>query len=81
MSCGDAVGWETPSGQVGIPTTPGRALRYFLSSNSRETSRKPLVSDLHSHPGSVPMAWPWKALNCLVFSWNNTLGKANLSWA
>lgn len=37
MSCGDAVGWETPSGQVGIPTTPGWALRYFLSSNSKET--------------------------------------------
>lgn len=27
------------------------------------------------------LAWPWKALNCLVFWWNGTLGMASLSWA
>ena len=54
MSLGDAAGWGMPSCQAGTPATPGRALRLFLSSNSRETSSKPLAGHLHSHPGSVP---------------------------
>lgn len=80
MSCGDAVGWETSPGQVGIPTTPGRAPRYFFSSNSKETSSKPLVGDLHSQPGSVPAGmavgssggtahWEWQTFPGLQPAW------------
>lgn len=73
MPCGDAVGCETPSG----PTTPGRALRYFLFSNSKETSSKPLVGDLHSHPGSVTpgLAMESSELRGILVEWHTGNGK------
>lgn len=79
-SCEDAVGWEMPSGQVGIPATPGRALRCFLSSNSTETSSKPLVGDLHSHPGSVPtgMTMESSELPGILLEWHTGNGKTFL---
>lgn len=80
MSFGDTVGWEKPSGQVGIPTTPGRAPRYFLSSNSKETWSKPLAGDLHSHPGSVPtgMAMESSELPGILVEWHTGNGKPSL---
>ena len=54
MSSGDAAGWEMPSCWAGTPATLGRALRLFLSSDSREMSLKLLRGNLCSHPGSVP---------------------------
>lgn len=77
MSCGDAVGWEMPSGQVGIPTTPERAPRYFLSLNGKETLSKPLVGDLHPHPGSVPtgMAMESSELPGILVEWHTGNGE------